>query len=138
MLSFLLLSFLLSMFFVLIVYDYRFLGLFTSTIDTIPLCNVLSVKLFSPNHTQHQGVNLWFTEKEIIQNCTIIMELRIASLNVRGLRDNTKRREVFNWLRKKNFQIYMLQETHCTENTNDLWRTEWGYQRRIFQVSHDT
>ena len=56
------------------------------------------------------------------------MELRIASLNVRGLRDNTKRREVFNWLRKKNFQIYMLQETHCTENTNDLWRTEWGYQ----------
>ena len=46
------------------------------------------------------------------------MALTIASLNVRGLRDNTKRREVFNWLRKKNYSAYMLQEVHCTENTN--------------------
>jgi len=34
-----------------------------------------------------------------------------------GLRDNTKRREMFNW----------LQEVHCTENTNHVWSTEWGY-----------
>jgi len=34
-----------------------------------------------------------------------------------GLRDNTKRREMFNW----------LQEVHCTENTNHVWSTEWVY-----------
>ena len=38
------------------------------------------------------------------------MALTIASLNVRGLRDNTKRREMFNWLRTKHFSMYMLQE----------------------------
>ena len=31
------------------------------------------------------------------------MALTIASLNVRGLRDNTKRREMFNWLQHKTF-----------------------------------
>ena len=56
------------------------------------------------------------------------MALTIASLNVRGLRDNTKRREMFNWLRIKHFSMHMLQEVHCTENTNHVWYAEWGYQ----------
>ena len=54
------------------------------------------------------------------------MALTIASLSVRGLRDNTKRREVFNWLRKKNYSAYMLQEVHCTENTNHVWSARMG------------
>lgn len=56
------------------------------------------------------------------------MALTIASLNVRGLRDKGKRREVFNWLRTKKFSIYLLQEVHCTEDTNHVWSAEWGYQ----------
>ena len=56
------------------------------------------------------------------------MDLKIASLNVRGIGNNTKRREVFNWLRSKKFSIYMLQEVHCSENTADLWACEWGYK----------
>ena len=56
------------------------------------------------------------------------MALTIASFNVRGLRDNAKQREVFNWLRSKKFSICMLQEVHCTENTNHAWSAEWGYQ----------
>ena len=56
------------------------------------------------------------------------MALTIASLNVRGLRDKAKHREVFNWLPKKNFSIYMLQEVHCTEDTNHVWSAEWGYK----------
>ena len=56
------------------------------------------------------------------------MELKIASLNVRGLGNNTKRREAFNWLRSKKFSIYMLQVVHCSENTTDLWASEWGYK----------
>ena len=56
------------------------------------------------------------------------MALKIASLNVRGLRDNTKRREMFTWFRTKHFSMYMLQEVHYTENINHVWSAEWGYQ----------
>ena len=56
------------------------------------------------------------------------MNLSICSLNVRGLGDNLKRPELFNWLRKKKHSIYMLQEVHCSENTNSMWSAEWGYK----------
>ena len=56
------------------------------------------------------------------------MELRIGSINARGLGDRTKRREFFNWLQKKQFSIYFIQEAHCTENNMHDWRAEWGYQ----------
>ena len=55
-------------------------------------------------------------------------ELSIASINVKGLGNNRKRREVFNWLRNKRQSIYFLQEAHCTEQNVDLWRSEWGYE----------
>jgi len=45
------------------------------------------------------------------------MDLKVCSLNVTGLGDRLKRQEMFNWLRKKNYSIYMLQEVHCLENT---------------------
>ena len=35
---------------------------------------------------------------------------------------------MFTWLRAKDFSLYMLQEVHCTENTNPVWSAEWGYQ----------
>ena len=56
------------------------------------------------------------------------MDLKIASINVRGLGNNTKRREVFNWLRTKKLSIYMLQGAHCSDVTSDLWSSEWGYK----------
>ena len=56
------------------------------------------------------------------------MDWKIASPNVRGIGNNTKRREVFNWLRSKKLSIYMLQKVHCSENTTDLWACEWGYK----------
>ena len=58
-------------------------------------------------------------------------ELSIASINVKGLGNNRKRREVFNWLRNKRQSIYFLQEAHCTEQNVDLWRSEWGYEINI-------
>ena len=56
------------------------------------------------------------------------MSLKICSINVRGMGDNAKRREIFNWLRAKNFSIYMIQEAHCTENKSPIWKAEWGYE----------
>ena len=63
-------------------------------------------------------------------------ELKIASLNVRGIGNTNKRRETFNWLRTKQLSIYFLQEPHCTENKADQWRAEWGY-RALFS-SHSS
>ena len=62
------------------------------------------------------------------------MDLKIASLNVRGLGNNTKRREAFNWLRVKKKSIYMLQEVHCSEDTTNIWASEWGY-KALFSCS---
>ena len=53
--------------------------------------------------------------------------ITISSLNVRGLGNNKKRRETFQWLREKNYSIYMLQEVHCTEKSFEPWAAEWGY-----------
>ena len=47
---------------------------------------------------------------------------------MRGLGDKLKRREMFNWLRRKYYSIYMLQEMHCSENTISVWSAEWGYK----------
>ena len=60
------------------------------------------------------------------------MDLKIASINVRGIGNNTKRREVFNWLRSKKLSIYMLQEVHCSENTADLWACEQKDEARNY------
>ena len=47
--------------------------------------------------------------------------ITISSLNVGGLGNNKKRRKTFQWLRKKNYSIYMLQEVHCTEKSFETW-----------------
>ena len=52
--------------------------------------------------------------------------LNIISLNVWGLRETNKRQEMFLWLKNKNPHIIFLQETHCTAEQEDGWRTEWG------------
>ena len=56
------------------------------------------------------------------------MDLKIGSINVRGLGDQVKRREIFNWLRAKKYSVYFIQEMHCTEDNKNDWLAEWGYQ----------
>ena len=55
--------------------------------------------------------------------------LNILSLNVRGLRDGSKRRELFRWIKRyyngdKHFVL--LQETHSTLFDENIWQKEWG------------
>ena len=59
-------------------------------------------------------------------------DMVICSLNVRGLSNNTKRRETFLWLKKKKFAIYFLQEVHCTNETEPYWHSEWGSDSTFF------
>ena len=61
------------------------------------------------------------------------IDLTIGSINARGLGDRIKRREFFNWLRKKQMAMYFIQEAHCTENNMhdsglslaDMSRARW-------------
>ena len=55
------------------------------------------------------------------------MSLNIISLNVNGIIEKAKRQAIFQWLRKKNANVCLLQETHC-ENDEDVnkWSREWG------------
>ena len=38
-----------------------------------------------------------------------------------------KRREIFRWLKLKNFAIYFLQEVHCTQEKENWWTSEWSF-----------
>ena len=55
------------------------------------------------------------------------MSLNLLSLNVNGLRDNRKRQTLFHWIKSKNVDICLLQETHV-ENVNEMnmWTKQWG------------
>jgi hypothetical protein len=49
----------------------------------------------------------------------------VISVNVQGLGNFQKRRDVFHYLRQKNHSINFLQDTHFTKKKNKL---EWGYE----------
>jgi exonuclease III len=56
-------------------------------------------------------------------------KLNILSLNVRGLRDGKKRREIFRWLKryhKATESIVFMQETHTLKDSENTWKQEWG------------
>ena len=54
--------------------------------------------------------------------------LKILSLNVRGLRKAEKRRAIFCYLKKQKASIFCLQETFSKTEDETIWRAEWGGQ----------
>jgi exonuclease III len=56
-------------------------------------------------------------------------QVKIISNNVRGLQSYQKRRKLFHHFNTSpEADIIMLQETHCTEKSENQWRAEWGGQ----------
>lgn len=53
--------------------------------------------------------------------------LSIMSMNCRGLRDQFKRKDVFNYLRNLKADIYFLQDTHFMRSDENLIRSQWGF-----------
>ncbi len=47
------------------------------------------------------------------------------SLNTRGIRNEFKRCSLFNWLKKKHYDLYFLQETHSDTETEAKWKLQW-------------
>lgn len=54
------------------------------------------------------------------------MELKILSLNARGLNRTTKRRQLFRWLHQQKSDVVFLQETYSSPQTIKIWENEWG------------
>ena len=51
--------------------------------------------------------------------------LQILSVNCQGLGDPLKRKDVFNYLKSKNYNMYCLQDTHFTYEIEKTVRSEW-------------
>ena len=51
---------------------------------------------------------------------------KIVSLNVRGIRDPTKRRTIFNYLKDQKASFCFLQQTYSESSDENVWRNEWG------------
>ena len=56
------------------------------------------------------------------------IDIKICSLNVRGLGNSFKRRCVFNWIRNTDCHVCFLQETHSKVSSEKIWCQEWGYK----------
>ena len=55
--------------------------------------------------------------------------LRLATCNISGLRNDKKRRAVFEWLRTCNYDVIFMQETHChLKQDEKRWGLEWDGQ----------
>ena len=52
--------------------------------------------------------------------------VKFYSFNVRGLRNERKRRAIFDFLKRKQYDIIFLQETHSTKDIEIKWKKEWG------------
>ena len=49
-------------------------------------------------------------------------------MNVRGLRNQVKRRPIFSYLKNQKATLYCLQETFSNEDDEKIWSAEWGGQ----------
>ena len=53
-------------------------------------------------------------------------KLKLLSLNVRGLRNTSKRRAIFSYLKAQKATIFFLQETYSLIEDEKVWSEEWG------------
>lgn len=53
-------------------------------------------------------------------------DLKVVTMNVNGLNSPCKRRAIFDHLRKAKADVYLLQETHSSPDTEKIWAQEWG------------
>lgn len=55
-----------------------------------------------------------------------LSDVHMVSFNVNGIRTESKRRTIFNFLKSQKANIILLQETHSKSEDEILWSNEWG------------
>ena len=53
-------------------------------------------------------------------------DVKLVSLNVKGIGNFKKRRTIYTWCRRRKVDIIFLQETHSKKETEIQWKNEWG------------
>ena len=51
--------------------------------------------------------------------------VKLGSLNVRGLNDHAKRHAIYTWINRNKFDIVFLQETYTCKEIEDVIKNEW-------------
>ena len=64
-------------------------------------------------------------------------DIKICSLNCRGLGEFRKRRDVLNYLRQSDFNIFLLQDIHCSPRKENAFRNTWGSEIKVASFSHN-
>ena len=54
------------------------------------------------------------------------LQIKVVTLNVRGLNRSTKKRAIFRWLHCQKAHFYFLQDTYSDEKSKASWEAEWG------------
>ena len=54
------------------------------------------------------------------------LDIFLVFINVRGINERKKRKSIFNWVRKQNVDLALLQETYSSEKSENEWRCDWG------------
>ena len=53
------------------------------------------------------------------------MDIKVATLNVRGLNNNNKRNVIYSWIKKELYDICLVQESYCTLANSDKFKRGW-------------
>ena len=57
---------------------------------------------------------------------------KICCMNVRGITCSIKRKDIFNWLKDKNYSISCLQDIHVGDkNKKNAFEKDWGSEVKI-------
>ena len=62
----------------------------------------------------------------LILTMSFLSVLTIASINVNGLRDTTKRNLVYNLISRRKFDVVFIQETHSELEDESRWKENWN------------
>lgn len=54
------------------------------------------------------------------------MSICVFSVNVRGIKNQLKRKSLFLYCQNKGADFYFVQETHASEAEVKLWKSQWG------------
>lgn len=62
----------------------------------------------------------------------LFKRFNVLSLNVRGIRDLTKRKALFLFCKRSEADLILLQETHSCDSDTRFWKAQWGNVVHLF------
>lgn len=65
-----------------------------------------------------------------------ISVLKFVSINARGLRDITKRKAIFLYVKNFDADFSLIQESHSSDEDYNFWKSQWGEDIWMSHGSH--